>query len=41
MAFIRVKKTYGNRYGYLVHNSWTGLKTSQKVGKISGQNTEI
>ena len=37
MAFVRVKKIAGNRYGYLVENSWTGTGTRQKVGKYLGR----
>ncbi len=35
--FVRVKKIKGQRYGYLVQNSWTSEGTRQKVGKYLGR----
>lgn len=35
--FVRVKKIKGQRYGYLVQNSWTKEGTRQKVGKYLGK----
>ena len=31
MVFVRVKRVYGNQYGYLVENFWNGKGTKQKV----------
>jgi hypothetical protein len=37
MVFVRVKRIYGQEYGYLVENSWTGKGSRQRVGKYLGK----
>ena len=37
MAFVRVKRVYGNQYGYLVENFWNGGGTNQKVTRYLGK----